>query len=98
MAVNLPKKLISVFESDQSPSLRPSQTWKEIILEPGLTPFFFDFHWRVRNNESIRHHSLTCLIQLASLNGQTLSAKNIRQEYVTNYIRGLIQLIDNIGK
>lgn len=98
MAVNLPKKLISVFESDQSPSLRPSQTWKEIILEPGLIAFFFDFHWRVRNNESIRHHSLTCLIQLASLNGQTLSAKNVRQEYVANYIRGLIQLIDNIGQ
>ena len=28
IALNLPKKLISVFESDQSPSLRPSPAWK----------------------------------------------------------------------
>ena len=67
-------------------------------MDPQLVAFFFDFHWRVRNNESIRHHSLNCLIQLASLNGQCLNMKNLRQEYLTNYIRGLIQLIDNIGK
>ena len=28
--VNLPKKLISVFESDQNPSLRPGAAWKEV--------------------------------------------------------------------
>ena len=46
--VNLPKKLISVFESDQNPSLRPGAAWKEVMLEPSLVSFFFDFHWRVR--------------------------------------------------
>ena len=33
IAVNLPKKLISVFESDQSPSLRPSTAWKVMKKE-----------------------------------------------------------------
>ena len=96
--VNLPKKLISVFESDQSPSLRPGVAWKDILLDPTLVAFMFDFHWRVRSNPSISHHTLSCLVQLASLNGQTLNAKNLRMEYLTNYVRSLTQLIENIGR
>ena len=96
--VNLPKKLISVFESDQSPSLRPGVAWKEILLEPSLVPFIFDFHWRVRTSSSISHHTLSCLVQLASLNGQTLNAKNLRLEHLTTYVRSLTQLIENIGR
>merc|ERR550532_1810960 len=84
--VNLPKKLISVFEADQNPSLRPSAAWKEVILEPGLLSFFFDLHWRVRSLESISHHSLNCLVQLASLNGQTLNGKELRLSYLAHYI------------
>ena len=42
--VNLPKKLISVFESDQNPSLRPGAAWKEVMLDPSLVSFFFDLH------------------------------------------------------
>ncbi len=39
--VNLPKKLISVFESDQNPSLRPGAPWKETILQPTIAQLFF---------------------------------------------------------
>ena len=56
--VNLPKKLISVFESDQSPSLRPGLAWKEIMLDQTLVSFMFDLHWRVRSSPNISHHSL----------------------------------------
>ena len=96
--VNLPKKLISVFESDQSPSLRPGVAWKEILLEPALVSFIFDLHWRIRSNSNIAHHTLSCLVQLASLNGQTLTVKNLRLEYLSNYVRSLTQLVDNIGR
>ena len=41
---------------------------------------------------------LSCLVQLASLNGQTLNAKNLRLDYLTNYVRSLTQLVDNIGR
>ena len=54
--VNLPKKLISVFEADQNPSLRPGAAWKEVMLEPTLVSFFFDLHWRVRADDIISHH------------------------------------------
>ena len=39
--VNLPKKLISVFETDQNPSLRPGAAWKDTILQPSIVQLFF---------------------------------------------------------
>jgi len=96
--VNLPKKLISVFEADQNPSLRPPQAWREVILETGLVSFFFDLHWRVRGCDSICHHSLNCLVQLASLNGQTLNAKELRLSYLAHYLTAYTGLVDNLSR
>ena len=45
--MNLPKKLISVFEADQNPSLRPGATWKELILQPTIVELFFELHLKV---------------------------------------------------
>ena len=45
--VNLPKKLISVFESDQNPSLRPGAPWKDTILQPSITELFFEVRKKV---------------------------------------------------
>ena len=94
--VNLPKKLISVFEADQNPSLRPGAAWKEVMLEPSLVSFFFDLHWRVRADDIISHHTLNCLVQLASLNGQTMNTKELRLQYLSNYISGFSTLVTNI--
>ena len=85
-----------MFETDQNPSLRPSAAWKEIMLDPALVAFFIDLHWRVRVSPHISHHTLGCLVQLASLNGQTLNGKNLRQDYLTNFLRGLTRLIENL--
>ena len=94
--VNLPKKLISVFENDQNPSLRPGAAWKEVMLDPSLVSFFFDLHWRVRTDDIISHHTLNCLVQLASLNGQTMNTKELRLQYLSNYITGFSSLVTNI--
>ena len=94
--VNLPKKLISVFESDQNPSLRPGAAWKEVMLDPTLVSFFFDLHWRVRSDDIISHHTLNCLVQLASLNGQTMNTKELRLQYLSNYISSFSSLVTNI--
>ena len=48
--VNLPKKLISVFEADQNPSLRPGATWKELVLQPTIVELFFELHLKVRGS------------------------------------------------
>ena len=94
--VNLPKKLISVFEADQNPSLRPNVAWKEVMLDTSLVSFFFDLHWRVRTDDVLSHHTLNCLVQLASLNGQTISTKELRLQYLSNYLNSFSTLVTNI--
>lgn len=42
ISINLPKKLISVFEADQNPSLRPGAPWKDTILDPQIPELFFE--------------------------------------------------------
>ena len=42
ISINLPKKLISVFEADQNPSLRPGASWKEVILNQEIPKLFFE--------------------------------------------------------
>lgn len=37
----LPKRLMSVFEQDQNPSLRPGQQWRETFLDPTIVQLFF---------------------------------------------------------
>ena len=47
ISINLPKKLISVFESDQNPSLRPGASWKDTILNTQIPQLFFELHLKV---------------------------------------------------
>ena len=96
--VNLPKKLISVFESDQNPSLRPGATWKETIFDPTIPQLFFDLHMRVRHDSELSHHTINCLVQLSSLNGTVMTKKENRLEYLTNYVSHFLGFITNLEK
>ena len=96
--VNLPKKLISVFESDQNPSLRPGTTWKETIFDPTIPQLFFDLHMRVRHDSELSHHTINCLVQLSSLNGTVMTKKENRLEYLTNYMSHFLGFIKNLEK
>ena len=66
------------------------------MLDPSLVSFFFSLHWRVREDDIISHHTLNCLVQLASLNGQTMNTKELRIQYLSNYITGFSTLVTNI--
>ena len=49
-----------------------------------------------RTDEDIGHHSLNCLVQLASLNGQIMNAKALRLQYLANYISSFCRLVSSI--
>ena len=49
-----------------------------------------------RTDEDIGHHSLNCLVQLASLNGQIMNAKDLRLQYLANYISSFCRLVSSI--
>ena len=95
--VNLPKKLISVFESDQNPSLRPGAPWKDTILDPGIAKLFFNLHLKVRHDSELSHHTINCLIQLSSLNGTVMTKKEVRLEYLTNYVMQLLAFLNSLS-
>lgn len=90
--VNLPKKLISVFESDQNPSLRPGAPWKDTIMDHQVSKLFFELHMKVRHDSELAHHTMACLVQLSSLNGSVMINKEARLEYLTNYITNFLTL------
>ncbi|XP_069695986.1 exportin-4-like isoform X2 [Periplaneta americana] len=100
ISANLPKRLIGVFEavyeSDQSPALRLGTHWKEVILDPNVVNLFFTIHWKVRENPQLAHHSLNCLVQLASLNGAVFASKDVRVQYLASYMQGFLNLVTSV--
>ena len=41
ISLHLPKRLMSVFEQDQNPSLRPGQHWRETFMDSSILQLFF---------------------------------------------------------
>ena len=59
ISINLPKKLISVFESDQNPSLRPGASWKDTILNTQIPQLFFELHLKVSSIQHFKYYIIT---------------------------------------
>lgn len=87
----LSKRLIGVFEaiheSDTTPALRLGMNWMDTIMKPELLALFFEIHMYVRSNPDLLNHSITCLIQLASLSG---FADNLKKQYLDNYVNSFM--------
>ncbi|XP_044262474.1 exportin-4-like [Tribolium madens] len=100
MSPLFPKRLIgiyeSVYEADHAPSLKLSDNWSELILSPQLLPLMFQIFWKVREYDELSHHALTCLVQLASLNGGVLSSDSVRLEYLKSYMVNFTNLVSSI--
>ncbi|XP_076041566.1 exportin-4-like isoform X2 [Oratosquilla oratoria] len=96
ISLHLPKRLMSVFEQDQNPSLRPGQQWKETFLDPSVIQLFFRLYWKVRGDWELGHHALNCLVQLASLNGAVLVNRQVRIKYLRQYLECLFSLLSSV--
>ncbi|XP_032516435.2 exportin-4-like [Danaus plexippus] len=93
----LSKRLIgafeAIYESDTAPALRLSLNWKDTIMQPELLALFFEIHMYVRTNPELANPSLTCLVQLASLSGVVVSASNLKQQYLENYVNSFMRML-----
>lgn len=94
----LPKRLIGVYESayeaDLSPALRLNLSWAEVV-NAELPPMMFRIYWKVRDNDQLAHHALTCLVQLASLSGSILEDETIKSTYLNAYLVGLLHFLSS---
>ncbi|XP_072932819.1 exportin-4-like [Epargyreus clarus] len=93
----LSKRLIgafeAIYESDTAPALRLSMNWRDTIMQPELIALFFEIHMHVRSNPDLANPSLTCLVQLASLSGVVVSAANLKQQYLENYVNSFMRML-----
>lgn len=93
----LPKRLIGVYESfyeaDQAACLRLSVQWSDVMFAPQLLPLMFQVYWKVRDQDILAHHAITCLVQLASLNGGIMSTDDIKLQYLNAYMENFLKLI-----
>ncbi|XP_039289584.1 exportin-4 [Nilaparvata lugens] len=90
------QRVIGVFEkfnADRNPYLKLTSGWEACIFETNVIELYFDIHLKIRDNPPLAHHSLTCLVQLASLNGPILSAKETKLQYVTAYLQSFTKFI-----
>lgn len=92
----LPKRLINALEVnkiDAIVSLRCSARWEAAMTDPKLLDTFFNLYWKVRDIDELQPKSLTCLVQLATLNGPAIDGPGNRLKYVSNYMQHFLQLI-----
>ena len=50
--------------------------------------------FQIRHDAELSHHSLNCLTQLSSLNGSVMTKKETRQEYLANFLKHFLGLLD----
>ncbi|XP_018330487.1 exportin-4-like [Agrilus planipennis] len=96
-----PKKLIgvyeSIYESSNPPLLRLSMLWKDVIFSSEFLPLMFQIYWKVRDQEALAHYALTCLVQLASLNGSIMGDDDLRIQYFTTYMENFLKLTNSVN-
>ncbi|KAH9500213.1 Exportin-4 [Bulinus truncatus] len=81
--------------SNPNASLKPPAGWKDVLLEKSTLSLFFRIHQKARFNSEMAHHSLQCLVQLASLNGIVFTEETCHQ-YLTQYIEGFLHMLSQI--
>ncbi|XP_073955720.1 exportin-4-like [Choristoneura fumiferana] len=86
----------AIYETDSAPALRLSLNWRDTILQPELIALFFEIHMYVRTNPELASPSLTCLVQLARVSGVVVSATNLKQQYLENYVNSFLNMMANI--
>ncbi|XP_061176526.1 exportin-4-like [Saccostrea echinata] len=90
------RRHVGSFEMNENVSLKPDESWRTTLLDKNMLQLFFNIHKKVRHNSDMSHHSITCLSQLASLNGIIFPDDKARLEYLTAYISGFLELLSCI--
>ncbi|CAL1532791.1 unnamed protein product [Lymnaea stagnalis] len=83
------------FVSNPNATLKPPISWRDVILDKTTLSLFFRIHQKARFNSEMAHHSLQCLVQLASLNGPIFTDE-AGPQYLSQYIEGFLQMLSQI--
>uniref|UniRef100_A0A2K6GH83 Exportin-4 n=1 Tax=Propithecus coquereli TaxID=379532 RepID=A0A2K6GH83_PROCO len=93
---NLGRHYIAMFESSQNVVLKPTESWRETLLDSRVMELFFTVHRKIREESDMAQDSLQCLAQLASLHGPIFPDEGSQIDYLAHFIEGLLNTINGI--
>lgn len=93
---NLGRHYIAMFESTHNVSLKPTESWREALLDTRVMDLFFTVHRKIREDSDMAQDSLQCLAQLASMHGPIFPDESARVSYLAHLVEGLLSMINGI--
>uniref|UniRef100_A0A674PNH5 Exportin-4 n=1 Tax=Takifugu rubripes TaxID=31033 RepID=A0A674PNH5_TAKRU len=101
---NLNAQMSSVFQrylalanhATQNVMLKPTETWREALLDTRIMDLFFTVHRKIREDSDMAQDSLQCLAQLASMHGPIFPDESARVSYLAHLVEGLLSMINGI--
>ncbi|XP_041114751.1 exportin-4-like [Polyodon spathula] len=93
---NLGRHYIAMFESSQNVMLKPTESWRETLLDSRVMELFFTVHRKIREDSDMAQDSLQCLAQLASMHGPVFPDESAQVNYLARLVEGLLGMINGI--
>uniref|UniRef100_A0A4W5MZ62 Exportin-4 n=1 Tax=Hucho hucho TaxID=62062 RepID=A0A4W5MZ62_9TELE len=93
---SLGRHYIAMFQSTQNVMLKPTETWREALLDTRVMDLFFTVHIKIREDSDMAQDSLQCLAQLASMHGPIFPDESAQVSYLAHLVEGLLSMINGI--
>ncbi|KAJ8253441.1 hypothetical protein GJAV_G00213000 [Gymnothorax javanicus] len=93
---SLGRHYIAMFEATHNVSLKPTESWREALLDTRVMDLFFTVHKKIREDSDMAQDSLQCLAQLASMHGPIFPDDSARVSYLAHLVEGLLSMINGI--
>lgn len=74
-------------------TLRPPKSYAATFLDPSFLRLFFQLLSKLRCREDDVHHVIQCLTQLSSLTKPALSTDQEQQQYLANFVGGVLEYV-----
>lgn len=93
---NLGRHYMALLESTQNVMLKPTEAWREALLDTRVMDLFFSVHRKTREDSDMAQDSLQCLAQLASMHGPVFPDEGAQVSYLAHLVEGLLSMINGI--
>uniref|UniRef100_A0A667ZKJ6 Exportin-4 n=1 Tax=Myripristis murdjan TaxID=586833 RepID=A0A667ZKJ6_9TELE len=91
-----PNHILSFSKSAQNVTLKPTESWREALLDTRVMDLFFTVHRKIREDSDMAQDSLQCLAQLASMHGPIFPDESAQVSYLAHLVEGLLSMINGI--
>lgn len=93
---NLGRHYIAMFEATQNVTLKPTEAWRDALLDTRVLDLFFTVHRKIREDQDMSQDSLQCLAQLASMHGPIFPDEGAQVSYLSHMVEGLLSTITGV--